>query len=88
MRKHDTYKQDHWTVLDMEHVDKVFVANSETNGTPVVRIDMDGSIAPSTMNDVGEEGDNVQTSAWVPLPEAVELKHTLENAIDAARSER
>ncbi|WP_170872026.1 hypothetical protein [Natronorubrum daqingense] len=49
---------------------------------------MDGSIAPSTMNDVGEEGDNVQTSAWVPLPEAVELKHTLENAIDAARSER
>lgn len=84
-REHDTYKQDHWTVVDINHVDRVFATKTKdrTSKTPQVRVDLDGFISNNTISDVGEDGDNVQTSIWLSIPEAKELIEQMEEAVEA-----
>lgn len=86
-RDHDTYKEDHWKVLDVEGVDKVFATTLSDASSPV-RIDFDGEAAPSVMRDLGDEGDNVNVSAWLSLPDAIQLRDYLNNAIEEARDSR
>lgn len=89
-RRHETYKEKHWTVVDIRGVDKVFATPGlpKSDDETPVRIDMDGVAAASTMRDVGEVGDDINTSAWVPLEEAVELRDQLTEAINNARGGR
>jgi hypothetical protein len=81
-RQHETYEADHWTVVDIGGVDKVYATPSRGNrGQAQIRIDIDGSIAKSVMNDVGEPEDNVNTSIWLETPDAKNLVERLEAAI-------
>lgn len=83
LRRHETYKQDKWTVVDIEDVDKVFATESKgRRDEKQVRMDLDGFIAKSMMNDVGESGDNVNTSIWLTVPDARQLVEYLEEALD------
>lgn len=78
-RKHETYvESDHWTVLDMSGVDNLFVADLKDEKGEV-RLDMDGFVEPSS--DVGEKGDNVNISAWIPIEKAKELRDQLQKAL-------
>jgi ABC-type Zn uptake system ZnuABC Zn-binding protein ZnuA len=75
-RDHDTYKKDHWSVVDVNGVDRVFATESSSSvdvDPDQVRIDLDGSFAPSTMRDVGDEGDLVNMSVWLDPERAKEL---------------
>jgi hypothetical protein len=84
-RKHDDYKEDHWRVLDVDGVDKVFATVAPDRRDESVRVDLDGFIVDTPTNDLGGGGENVNTSLWLPLPEAVELRDHLDEAIEEAR---
>lgn len=83
LREHDTYRQDHWSVLDIEGVDKTF-ATGDPDGQEC-RIDMDGVAAASSMRDLAEEGENINISAWLSLADAVKLRDQLDEAIQETR---
>ena len=90
-RSHDTYKKDHWTVVDIDDVDKVFATavggpGSHPRRSPQVRVDVDGFIAKSVMNDVGEADDDVSTSIWLTVPDALELLEHLSDAVEEAKN--
>jgi len=90
VRTHSTYKQDHWEVLDLSHVDNVFATVSAHKSDPSrgeLRIDIDGYAASSTMRTLAEEDDNVNVSAWLSVPEAVQLRDSLNDALSDVKSE-
>lgn len=86
-RNHNTYKQEHWSVLDIDGVDKVFATWLSDPHEPV-RLDLDGEAAGSVMRDLAKEGDNVNISAWLSLPDAVQLRDLLDDAIQESRGSR
>jgi len=88
-RDHDTYAADHWTVVDVGEVDIAFATDVDPReeGTPV-RIDFDGFAASSVLRDVGEEGDNINVSAWFSVEYATELRDQLTEAIERAKEQR
>jgi len=80
LRKHETYKQDHWRVVDVEGVDKVFATGLK--GDPDIRVDIDGTGAKSMLSDY--DGENINTSHWLSVERAKELRDQLDDAIEAA----
>lgn len=84
-REHETYKQDHWTVVDIDDLDNHFVtvAGSAADDSMNIRLDIDGHITASAMNDVGEERDNINSSIWLSPAHAKELAEQLEKAVAA-----
>lgn len=86
-RDHDTYKADHWDVVDIREVDKTFATPADrTDGKQTkVRIDLDGQHAPSVMSNLGEEGENVNTSIWLYPGKAEVLRDQLDEAIQEAK---
>lgn len=85
LRGHNTYKEENWTVVDVDRVDKVFATspvdsplNENDDG---VRIDLDGKFARSVMRDVGKAGDNANLSIWLTPERARKLMGQLEKAI-------
>jgi hypothetical protein len=86
-RNHDTYKQENWTVVDIDGVDNVFVTPTLDRYKESIRIDIDGFGAESVMNDLDITHDNINTSVWVPLPEAVMLRNQLTEAIETVRNQ-
>jgi len=83
-RKHETYEQDHWTVVDIAGVDKVFATPALDDADETVRVDLDGIGAESTFNDelVGE---NINTSIWMKGKHATELVRQIESAISTGQ---
>lgn len=88
IRDHDTYKEDHWTVVDIGGIDNVFATTTVDRADEQVRIDFDGVGAASRMNEFDIEGKNINSSVWLPLPEAVQLRDQLTEAIEEARNDR
>lgn len=73
-RDHNTYKQDAWTVVDVDNVDRVFATRSpSSDASDGVRIDLDGALAASVMRDVGQEGEPVNMSIWLDTEDAKTL---------------
>jgi hypothetical protein len=83
-REHDDYKQDHWEVLDVESVDKTFATDVQPRPEEI-RLDFDGNASASVMRTLADEGDNINISAFLSLPNAVELRDQLNEAIEQAR---
>ena len=89
-RAHSTYLQDHWSVVDVEKVDKVFAtrSSSRTAEDPdQVRVDLDGAFAASAARDVGEEGEPVNLSIWLDLEDAKTLVLQVVGALPTLVSE-
>ncbi|MDB2283677.1 hypothetical protein PM038_00105 [Halorubrum ezzemoulense] len=90
IRRHETYEQDNWKVLDIEGVDNIFstwgrdIKSNELQ----VRVDIDGVIADSAMNDLGHTGDNINTSIWLSLDAAHELNSELTKAIEEGENKQ
>lgn len=84
-RKHETYKEDHWRVLDVSDVDRVFAVETTLgalgDGDAGVRIDIDGYAANSGMRDLADAGDNVNTSIFLSIDDAVSLVEQITAAI-------
>lgn len=73
-RSHETYYEDHWKIVDVEDVDKVFAT---TTGNEI-RIDFDGYGAGSGSKKVDE---NINVSAFLHRPEAEQLLEHLQEAL-------
>jgi hypothetical protein len=87
IRDHETYKEDHWTVVDVGGVDNVFATPTVDRVDEQVRVDIDGVGAASGMNDFDIEDENINSSIWLPLPEAAQLLDQLGDAIEEARDD-
>jgi len=88
-RSHSTYQGDNWEVLDMDSVDRVFAVESpaDDSNPPRVRLDVDGFASSSAMRTLAEEGDNVNTSIWLTVPDSRELLEQLSNTVDTVSDE-
>ncbi len=88
-RSHSTYNEDHWEVLDIDSVDRVYAVESKRNDSnpPRVRLDIDGFAASSSMRTIATEGDNVNISIWLTVPDGRELLEQLEDAVGTVSDE-
>jgi len=69
LRDHNTYKQENWTVADVDRIDRVFATSTEEE----IRVDLDGYFADSEMSDMNAVGQNANLSVWMTPAKAKEL---------------
>jgi hypothetical protein len=82
-RRHETYEKDHWETAHIERVDRVFATVSPEEKVPRVRIDMDGfGHAGASLHGTGI---NIQTSHFIPVEKARELRDQLASELNGVR---
>ena len=85
-RQHETYEQKNWETAHIERVDKVFATGSPSDNDDFrVRIDLDGyGHGGASLHDLGV---NIQTSHWLSVDKAQELRDHLTKAIENAKTD-
>jgi hypothetical protein len=82
-REPETYDEPHWRTAHIKEVDRVFATESENfEHGDGVRIDLDG--VGDTGADLHREGENIQSSIYIPQPQATMLFRQLANALEAS----
>lgn len=82
-RRHETYEKDHWETAHVERVDRVFATAAPDEKITRVRIDMDGfGHGGASLHD---SGINIQTSHFIPVEKARELREQLAAELNGVR---